>query len=158
MSTVGSNSGCLNCELVCLVFLQTHRETDRFLADSGVQLPYSTFHFRRLLFSSQMSQVKKLDRSYFCVSNFWKGIHVFPLALVLSILNNIQDKAGLSLGEWWDSCTGEDITIQVMSSTFFFWHFLWSDMNPHPNHKDISLSQIRSILHTYPYYFEDIPR
>ena len=32
-------SGRLHSEFVRLLFLQVHRETDRFFADSGVQLP-----------------------------------------------------------------------------------------------------------------------
>ena len=38
MSVVASTSGRLHCALVSLLFLQTHRETDRFLTVSGVQL------------------------------------------------------------------------------------------------------------------------
>jgi hypothetical protein len=42
--------------IVRLLFLQAHRETDRFLAASGVQLaqtnPSGQFHFRRAVFSS----------------------------------------------------------------------------------------------------------
>ena len=38
MSAVTSTTGHLHCELVCLVFLQDHRETDRFLPDSGIHL------------------------------------------------------------------------------------------------------------------------
>ncbi len=38
MSDFVSTSGRLHCEFVCLLFLQAHRETDRFLSDSGVQL------------------------------------------------------------------------------------------------------------------------
>ena len=38
MSGFGSTSGSLHGELVCLLFLQDHRETDRFFAVSGVQL------------------------------------------------------------------------------------------------------------------------
>jgi hypothetical protein len=34
--------------------LQAHRETDRFLATSGVQLAQTNFHFRRAAFSSQL--------------------------------------------------------------------------------------------------------
>ncbi len=34
--------------------LKTHRETDRFLEGSGVQLPQTNFHFRREVFSSQI--------------------------------------------------------------------------------------------------------
>ncbi len=40
-----------------LLFLQAHRETDRFFAASGVQLAHSTsgqFHYRRAAFSSQL--------------------------------------------------------------------------------------------------------
>ena len=38
MSAIASTSGSLHSELVLLLFLQTHRETDRFFAASGVQL------------------------------------------------------------------------------------------------------------------------
>ena len=38
MSAIVSTSGCLHSELVRLLFLQAHRETDRFFATSGVQL------------------------------------------------------------------------------------------------------------------------
>ena len=38
MPAVASTSGRLHCELVRLLFLQAHRETDRFFAGSGVQL------------------------------------------------------------------------------------------------------------------------
>ena len=37
-----------------ILFLQTHREIDRFLSSSGVQLAQSHFHFRRETFSSQL--------------------------------------------------------------------------------------------------------
>jgi hypothetical protein len=40
-----------------ILFLQAHRETDRFFAASGVQLAQPTiglFHFRRATFSSQL--------------------------------------------------------------------------------------------------------
>ena len=37
MTAVVSTSGHLQCERVCLLFLQDHRETDRFFAASGVQ-------------------------------------------------------------------------------------------------------------------------
>jgi hypothetical protein len=36
MTVIGSMSGRLHCEFVRLLFLQTHRETDRFFATSGV--------------------------------------------------------------------------------------------------------------------------
>ncbi len=44
----------LRGEFVRLLFLQAHRETDRFLTASGVQLAQTNFHFRRAAFSSQL--------------------------------------------------------------------------------------------------------
>ena len=57
MSVIPSTSGRLHSEFVRLLFLQTHRETDRFFATSGVQLPETDrdqFHFRRSAFSDQL--------------------------------------------------------------------------------------------------------
>jgi hypothetical protein len=54
--TIASTSGRLHSEFVCLLFLQTHRETDHFFEASGVQLAQSTggqFHYKRTAFSSQ---------------------------------------------------------------------------------------------------------
>ena len=51
-----STSGRLHSEFVRILFLQAHRETDRFFAASGVQLaqthPGGQFTFRRAAFSS----------------------------------------------------------------------------------------------------------
>ena len=38
MSSIVSTSGSLHRELVCLLFLHTHRETDLFFSTSGVHL------------------------------------------------------------------------------------------------------------------------
>jgi hypothetical protein len=57
MPTIASTSGRLHSEFVRLLFLQAHRETDRFFAASGVQVAQSTsgqFHFKRAAFSSQL--------------------------------------------------------------------------------------------------------
>jgi hypothetical protein len=57
MSDITSTSGSLHSELVCLLFLQTHRETDHFLPTSGVQLPSSDrdqFHYHRTTVSSHL--------------------------------------------------------------------------------------------------------
>jgi hypothetical protein len=57
MPAVASTSGRLHSEFIRLLFLQAHRETDRFFAASGVQLAQSTsglFHFRRAAFSSTL--------------------------------------------------------------------------------------------------------
>jgi hypothetical protein len=56
MSVIASTSGRLHSEFVRLLFLQVHRETDRFFATSGVQLVQTNcgqFHSRRVAFSSQ---------------------------------------------------------------------------------------------------------
>ena len=55
--TIASTSGRLHSEFVRLLFLQAHREIDRFFAASGVQLAQSDcglFHLRRAAFSSQL--------------------------------------------------------------------------------------------------------
>jgi hypothetical protein len=57
MSAIPSTSGRLHSEFVRLLFLQAHRETDRFFAASGVQLAQTDrgqFHFRRAAFSAQL--------------------------------------------------------------------------------------------------------
>ncbi len=49
MSVIPSTSGRLHSEFIRLLFLQDHRETDRFFATSGAQFAQSTsglFHFR----------------------------------------------------------------------------------------------------------------
>ena len=53
MSVITSTSGCLHGEFVCLLFLQTHWETDRFLTTLGVHLAQTNFHFHHVVFSSQ---------------------------------------------------------------------------------------------------------
>ena len=42
MTVIASTSGKLHSEFVRLLFLQDHRETDRFFAVSGVQLAQPT--------------------------------------------------------------------------------------------------------------------
>ena len=57
MPAIASTSGRLHSEFERLLFLQAHRETDRFFAASGVQLAHSTsgqFQYRRAAFSSQL--------------------------------------------------------------------------------------------------------
>jgi hypothetical protein len=54
MSVIASTSGRLHSEFVRLLFLQTHRETDRFFATSGVQFEQTDrglLHFRRTAFA-----------------------------------------------------------------------------------------------------------
>jgi hypothetical protein len=57
MSAIGSTSGRIHSEFVHLLFLQGHRETDRFFTTSGVHLPEhdrDQFDCLRTVFSSQI--------------------------------------------------------------------------------------------------------
>jgi hypothetical protein len=57
MTSIASTSGRLHSEFVRLLFLQAHRETDRFFAASGVlsaQSDRGFFHYRRATFSVQV--------------------------------------------------------------------------------------------------------
>ena len=57
MTVIPSTSGRIHGEFVYLLFLQDHRETDRFLEASGVQFTYSTsdqFHYHGATFSSHL--------------------------------------------------------------------------------------------------------
>jgi hypothetical protein len=58
MPAIASTSGRLHSEFVRLLFLQAHRETDRFFAASGVQLaqtnPSGQVHFRRAAFAAML--------------------------------------------------------------------------------------------------------
>ncbi len=57
MPAIASTSGRLHSEFVRLSFLQAHRETDRFFAASGVELPQhdrGQFHFRGAAFAQQL--------------------------------------------------------------------------------------------------------
>jgi hypothetical protein len=57
MPAIASTSGRLHSDFVRLLFLQVHRETDRFFAASGVQSAQSDrgqFQFRRVAFSHHL--------------------------------------------------------------------------------------------------------
>ena len=57
MTTIPSTSWRLYSEFVRLLFLQEHRETDRFFEVSGVQLVQTgcgQFHFRGVVLSSHL--------------------------------------------------------------------------------------------------------
>jgi len=57
MTAIESTSGRLHSEFVRILFLQAHRETDRFFAASGVQLAQQSrgvFHYRRVAFSNSL--------------------------------------------------------------------------------------------------------
>ena len=63
MPAIASTSGRLHSEFVRLLFLQSHRETDRFFAASGVQSAQTTsgmFHLRRAAFSSGLKSKVRL--------------------------------------------------------------------------------------------------
>ncbi len=81
MPVIGSTSGRLHSEFVLLLFLQDHRETDRFFAVSGVQLTQSNnglFHFRLAAFSSQLkSKVNRTLATYLTINKKGKYEFVF---------------------------------------------------------------------------------
>ena len=57
MPAIASTSGRLHSEFVRLLFLQAHRETDRFFAASGVQHAQPNrgqFHYKRAAVFSQL--------------------------------------------------------------------------------------------------------
>jgi hypothetical protein len=58
MSSIASTSGRLHSEFVRLLFLQAHREIDRFFTVSGVHLaqtnPSGQFHFHHTAFTSML--------------------------------------------------------------------------------------------------------
>jgi hypothetical protein len=57
MPAIDSTSGRSHSEFIRLLFLQGHRETDRFFADSGVHLAEHNsglFHFRHVAYSAQL--------------------------------------------------------------------------------------------------------
>ncbi len=57
MSAIASTSGRLHSEFIRLLFLQAHRQTDRFFAASGVQLAQTDrglLHFPRAVFSTTL--------------------------------------------------------------------------------------------------------
>ena len=57
MSAIPSTSGRLHCEFIRILFLQDHRETDRFFAASGVlsaQSDRGFYHYRRAAVSAQL--------------------------------------------------------------------------------------------------------
>ncbi len=59
MPDIAGTNGRLHSDFIRLLFLQSHRETDRFFSDSGVQSTQSNlgatyFHFRRAAFLNQL--------------------------------------------------------------------------------------------------------
>ncbi len=63
---IPSTSGRLDSELVYLLFLQVHRETDHFFAVSGVQIAQSDrvqFHYRRTVPSRNPVYARRVDPS-----------------------------------------------------------------------------------------------
>jgi hypothetical protein len=77
MPAIASTSGRLHSEFIRLLFLQAHRETDRFFAASGVQ-PAQTqrvmFHFRRTTFAQQLK--RKVDLTLAKVAAFRINLNI----------------------------------------------------------------------------------
>ncbi len=83
MSVIASTSGRLHSEFVRLLFLQTHRETDRFFATSGVpsaQSDRGQFHFRRAAFSQLIKSKVSLTLSKAAALRIKLNIDGTPIA------------------------------------------------------------------------------
>ena len=77
MTAIASTSRRLHSEFVLLLYLQSHRETDRFFAASGVQLAQSDrdqFHYRRAAFSSQLKS--KVGNILAKVATLWITLNI----------------------------------------------------------------------------------
>jgi hypothetical protein len=83
MPAIASTSGRLHSEFVRLLFLQAHRETDRFFAASGVQSAQfncGQFHFRRAVFSAQLKSKVGLTLSKAAVLRINLNLDGAPIA------------------------------------------------------------------------------
>ena len=78
MPAIDSTSGCLHSEFVLLPFcyriIGKPRETDRFLAASGVQLAQPTLHFRGTVFSSPFKF--KVDHILTKATALWINLNI----------------------------------------------------------------------------------
>ncbi len=77
MSDIVTTSGRLHSEFIRLLFLQTHRETDRFFLVSRVQFAQPNrglFHFRRAAFSSTLKA--KVDSTHVKSSSLRVNLNV----------------------------------------------------------------------------------
>ncbi len=75
MPAIAGTNGRLHSDFIRLLFLQVHRETDRFFTASGVQSAQSNlgdtyFHFHRVTFLNQFKSK--------CGLIFAKAIHYLP--------------------------------------------------------------------------------
>jgi hypothetical protein len=82
MSAIASTSGRLHSEFVRLLFLQAHRQTDRFFAASGVQSAQSDrgFHFRRAAFSQHIKSKVSLTLTKTAALRIHLNIDGVPIA------------------------------------------------------------------------------
>jgi hypothetical protein len=82
MPAIASTSGTLHSEFVRLLFLQSHRETDRFFVASGIQSAQSTsvFHFRRAAFLSGLKSKVGLALSKAAVLRVVLNLDGAPIA------------------------------------------------------------------------------
>ena len=74
---IPSSSGSLHSEFVCILFLQTHRETDHFFEVSGVHLPEpdrDQFHYHRTVFSSHLKS--KVDNILVKSASLWITLNI----------------------------------------------------------------------------------
>ena len=83
MPAIVCTSDRLHSELVRLLFLQAHRETDRFFAVSGVHHVQSNrgqFHFKRAVFFSQLKAKADLVLAKTAALRITLNINDYPVA------------------------------------------------------------------------------
>jgi hypothetical protein len=82
MPAIPSTSGRLHSEFVRLLFLQDHRETDRFFAASGVlstQSDCGLYHYRRTVVSAQLKSKVGLTLAKSAVSRITFNLDGTPI-------------------------------------------------------------------------------
>jgi hypothetical protein len=107
MPAFANTSGRLHSDFLLLLFLQAHRETDRFFTASGVQLPQSTsgqFHYRRAAFSSHLRGKSKIG-------------NILGKAEVLRIILNID---GAPVSSRSHTHTSHSQTSILLTSSLFY--------------------------------------
>jgi hypothetical protein len=113
MPAIASTSGRLHSEFVRLLFLQTHRETDRFFPASAVQLAQSTsgqFHFRRTVFGTPRRNDKQPGKEEKII--FWSG------TIVLAVSTSCKGAGGRH-GRRHDILTYHSIPNVILTYPFF---------------------------------------
>jgi hypothetical protein len=94
MPAIASTSGRSHSEFFRLLFLQAHRETDRFFAASGVQSAHSTidqFHFRRATFAQHLKSKVGLALAKAAALRINLNLDGAPIRIAIRGLQKVHD-------------------------------------------------------------------